>query len=249
LLEDVVPTTSSVPRYYLARDFADLFDPRLDGTELGDAVTAWQQRHLTAAARARMALVQQQATSEAGAQVRFPDGSSRFLTLGPSTPLLKAAVEIFAPGFMHRPVVLVIAESRRRLAYEDAAQLRRIRLAPEPRVMPDLLLADVGAPHGELQLIFLECVATGGAMTHERVAALRTWLAGKGFIDVQAAFGTVFGDRSDPAFRRFVGELAWGTFVWFVSEPENLMVLLESGAFEARRTLDALVRSTHGRSG
>ena len=114
--------------------------------------------------------------------------------------------------------------------------------------MPDLLLADVGAPHGDLQLIFLECVATGGAMTYERVTALRAWLAANGFTDVRAAFGTIFGDRSDPAFRRFVGEPAWGTFVWFASEPENVLILLESGAFEARQTLDALVRPTPGQS-
>src|SRR5205823_11523117 len=34
LLEDAVPTTSSVPRYRLARDFANLFDTRLTASRL-----------------------------------------------------------------------------------------------------------------------------------------------------------------------------------------------------------------------
>lgn len=34
LLEDTVPTTSSLPRYRLAKDFTDLFDPRLRAGEV-----------------------------------------------------------------------------------------------------------------------------------------------------------------------------------------------------------------------
>ena len=108
--------------------------------------------------------------------------------------------------------------------------------------MPDLLLADVGAPDRGLQLVFLECVATAGAMTRERVDALRAWLLQNDFSHARVGFGTVFRDRSDPAFRRLVGELAWGTFVWFASEPENLLVLQRGGRFEPRQTLDALVQ-------
>ena len=107
--------------------------------------------------------------------------------------------------------------------------------------MPDLLMADVDAPHGELQLVFVECVFTGGAMTQERVLALRTWLEGAGFSSLRAAFGTIFRDRSAPVFRRFAGELAWGTFVWFASEPENLLLLLRDGTFDPRLALDEVI--------
>jgi hypothetical protein len=220
ILEDAVPTTSSRPRYRLARDFAELFSPQLRGVQLNEAITAWQARHLTHAARARMALLAQQSTSSAGAQVVFPDGSTRVLAAGPSTPLLKAVVESFAPTFLYQPIVLLVTESRRRLAYEDAEQLRRIGLQPDPRVMPDLLLADVGVPNGDLRLVFLECVATAGAMTQERRSALRNWLASSNLDRIEAVFGTVFRDRADQVFRRLVGELVWESFV--VQAPTRL---------------------------
>jgi hypothetical protein len=79
-------------------------------------------------------------------------------------------------------------------------------------------------------------------MTRERVAALRQWLADNGYGDAQAAFGTVFRDRGDPVFRRHVGDLAWGSFVWFTSEPTNILLLLDGGLIEPRRTLDQLVQ-------
>jgi hypothetical protein len=108
--------------------------------------------------------------------------------------------------------------------------------------MPDLMLADVGTPHGKLQFVLIECVATGGAMTRERFSALRIWLSANGFSDTPAAFGTVFGDRSEAVFRRSVGELAWGSFVWFASEPDNLIVMLQGGAFAVQQTLDELAQ-------
>ena len=240
LKEDAMPTTSSMPRYFLARDFADLFDPQLDEDAFERGVEAWRSRHLERAALARTELLRQRTTAGTGAQVRFPDGSARTVALGPSTPLLKAALEDLAPRFLHLPVVLVVTESRQRLRFEDASQLEHIGLRPDARVMPDLLLADVGHPDGQLRLVFLECVATAGAMTTERMADLRLWLARNGFANARVALGTVFWDRADPVYRRWGGELAWGSFVWFASEPDRLLVLLEQGAFEPRATLDAL---------
>lgn len=242
LLEDPLPTTSALPRYRLARDFADLFNPHLGPDQVPAIIEAWQRRHLTAAALARMALIQQQATASAGSGVRFPDGATRLLAVGPSTPLLKSAVEDFAPRFLRQPVVLAVTESRARLAYEDAAQLRLIKLAPDPRVMPDLLLADVAGPHGQLLLVCLECVATAGQMTSGRVGALAEWLVRQGFTDAKVAFGTVFRDRSDAAFRAAIGELAWGTFAWFTTEPTNLLVLRSDGDLQPAEALDDLAR-------
>lgn len=242
LLEDQVATTASTPRYQLARDFADLFDPHLEGEALVQLIASWQARHLTVKARARVALILQQAVTTAGATIRFPDGATRVLAMGPSTPLVQAAIERFTPTFLRAPVVLAVTESRKRLAYDDAAQLRRIGLAAEERLMPDLLLADLDGPGGELRLVFVECVATGGPMSSERVRALSGWLETHGLSDVLAVFGTVFADRNDPAFHRYVGDVAWGTFVWCASEPENVLVLLEGGQHDPRATLDALTR-------
>lgn len=154
--------------------------------------------------------------------------------------LLRAAIELFTPRFLRVPVVLAIAESRRRLAFEDAAQLARIGLVADPRVMPDLLLADLDGRDGQLRVVFLECVATGGVMTDERMGALRAWLMANNLGGVQSAFGSVFLDRSEQVYRRLVGTVAWGSFVWFASEPEHLLAMYQGGAYEPTETLDRL---------
>lgn len=187
-----------------------------------------------------MALLRQQALVGSGATVHFPDGNTRTLEIGPSAPLVKAVIEQFTPIFLRQPVVLAVTESRKRLAYEDAAQLNRLRLRPDERLMPDVLLADLDGPRGELRLVFVECVATGGAMTSERVSALREWLRVNSLEAVGSVFGTVFRDKNDAAFHRHVGDVAWGTFVWSASEPMNVLVLLEEGGYDPRATLDAL---------
>lgn len=242
LLEDQVPTTSSRPRYQLARDFADLFDPILDSTSLDQRVITWQQRHLTPSALARTALVRRHAVSTAGDTVRFPDGTTRSLSIGPSTALAKAVIEEFVPRFLRRPIVLAVTESRQRLAYHDEAMLRTIRLVADERVMPDIVVADLDGPNDRLRLVFVECVATAGPMSDARVVALKQWLVHQGLTDVGLAFGTAFLDRNDQAFHRFVGGLAWGTFAWCPSEPDNVYVLLELGHFDPQSTLDSLTR-------
>lgn len=240
ILEDPLPTTSARPRYRLARDFADLFDPSLTGRALANAIQRWQADHLPPAARARIALYERTETASRAQTVRFPDGSSRVLAAGPSTPLFKAAIEDFAPRFLYRPVVLVVSESRQRLLFEDRQQLDRIGLKPDARVMPDLLMADLTVPQRTLKLVLTECVATAGGMTAERAAACRAWLKREGFQGARIILGTVFRDRADAAFRAQVGHLAWGTFVWFATEPGNLLLLQKEGTFTPARSLDAV---------
>lgn len=240
LLEDQLPTASAAPRYQLARDFADLFDPALDGQLLAGVVAQWQARHLTSVARARLALRRQQDVTVAGTSVRFPDGSARTIALGPSTPLVRAVIEQFVPVFLRSPVVLAVTESRQRLAYDDRQQLTRLGLKPEERLMPDVLLADLDGPGHDLRLVFLECVATGGPMSGARVRDLRVWLARNDLGNIPAAFGSVFADRGDAAFRRYAGALAWETFAWFTTEPANIVVLLEQGHYDALSTLDSV---------
>ncbi len=240
VLELPLPTTSSRPRWRLERSFADLFDPELDDARLNQAIDEWRRNHLTPAALARVALHSAQSRAATGAAVRLPDGSSRVIEIGPSTPLLKAAVEEFAPRFLAQPVVLLATESRQRLAYQHEQQLRLIGLRPDVRIMPDLLLADLGCD--KLRFVFLECVATDGPMNAGRVDALRSWIVEEGFGDAEAAFGTVFLDRGESVFRRFAGELAWGSLAWFVSEPDHLMALYDGGAINQWGTLASLVR-------
>lgn len=240
LLEDQIATAASTPRYQLARDFADLFDPLLRDDEFAATLSTWQARHLSTTARARLALLQRQTVASTGTIVRFPDGTTRSLAVEPSTPLVQAVIEQFAPSFLRAPVVLAVTESRQRVAYDDAAQLKRIGLTVDERLMPDVLLADLDGPQGELRLVFIECVATGGAMTPARLQSIRLWLNRNNLGNVGTAFGTVFPDKGSAMFRRYVSDVAWNTFVWCASEPTRVLILLDEGRYDPRMTLDTV---------
>lgn len=54
-----VPTTSSLPRYALRREFAELFDPSRTGVDLEASIQEWQQSHLNQLALARIQLLRQ----------------------------------------------------------------------------------------------------------------------------------------------------------------------------------------------
>jgi len=63
-----IPPTSSKPRYALARSFADLFAPDLDGEEFNQAIAEWHEKHLSAAARGRWLSVEDRCLS--GVQIQ-----------------------------------------------------------------------------------------------------------------------------------------------------------------------------------
>ncbi|HEY6235931.1 MAG TPA: BsuBI/PstI family type II restriction endonuclease [Candidatus Elarobacter sp.] len=43
----------------------------------------------------------------------------------------------------------------------------------------------------------------------------------------RVAFLTAYEDRGSDAFRRTISAVVWGSFVWFASEPDKLLVLAE----------------------
>ena len=77
-------------------------------------------------------------------------------------------------------------------------------------------------------IVFVEVVATDGAITPRRQEALYAITDKGGFCRSQVAFLTAYADREAAGFKKTVTGLAWGSFAWFMSEPENL-VLLQSG--------------------
>jgi len=71
-------TTSSRGRYALQSAFASLFDPALVGAALDAAILAWQDRHLSAGALARIRLQQRSATAaQSRVLVKLPNGETR----------------------------------------------------------------------------------------------------------------------------------------------------------------------------
>lgn len=220
-----VAVTSSQPIYFLKADFAAIFDPELDKIELDAAISAWQKKHLTVAARARMALLAAgKLKSDDEVLVSCPDGTVAKLSPGPSSLISKAVVEQFAPSFLTAPALLWLSESGAKVRYQDEKTAKALGLdIDQSKILPDIILANVGDTGEDTHLVFVEVVASDGPMSQARRDALAQYVLAAGFPEDQCLFGTAFEDRADSAFKKCLPELAWGTFVWFRSEPGCLV--------------------------
>jgi hypothetical protein len=223
-----IPTTSSKPRYALKAGFAALFDPALSGTRLRNAISTWQTANLSPGALARVSLVRHGAAAATGRiKTTFPNGETRLLAPGPSSVIARATIEIFAPNFLVDPAVLWLSESGNKVVARDDRLATRIGLKiAADRNLPDLILVDLGPP--DPLIVFVEVVATDGAITARRRAALIELTNAAGFKREQVVFVTAYQDRSSTAFKRTVTDLAWGSFAWFASEPGQIVALHDS---------------------
>jgi hypothetical protein len=229
-----VPTTSSAPRYALSGGFAALFDPELAGDALSAAITAWQGANLSAGARARIQLLRRGAVaSREGLLVTFPNGETRRLSAGPSSDIAKAVVEQFAPRFLGDAGVIFLSESGNRVVARDEQLARAIGLTILPdKLLPDIVLVDLA--RAEPLLV----VATGGPMSQSRQADLLKLAMEAGFAARHVAFVSAYLDRSRPAFKATVAELAWGSFAWFAAEPDKLIQMHDGATARCRRLID-----------
>ncbi|HZL00372.1 MAG TPA: BsuBI/PstI family type II restriction endonuclease [Caulobacteraceae bacterium] len=175
-------------------------------------------------ALARVAIVRAGAAAgAAGVRVTFPNGETRQLAPGPSSVITQTVVEVFAPRFLDEPAVLWLSESGNRVVHRDDKLAQSIGLRIEAdRNLPDLILADLGGD--DVLIVFVEVLATDGAMHARRKAALLELTDAAGFDRRQVAFLSAYHDRQSPSFRKTVAALAWGSAAWFVSEPEQLVV-------------------------
>jgi len=226
---DGVATTSSKPIYFLKSDFAALFDPALTAAELVFAIEAWQKKHLSSAARARMAMLSAGKVKRSDdVKVACPDGTVVKLAPGPSSLITKGVVEDFADKFLPSPALLWMSESGNKVRYHDDETARKWGLVIDPaRVLPDVILMSVGDSGDDTHLIFIEVVNSDGAMTQQRKEAFIEMAKRANFPTEQCHFGTAFEDRVHGGFTKTWPQLAWGTFAWFRSEPECLMWMRE----------------------
>lgn len=222
-----LPTTSPLPRYALQRSFAALFDCALTGDALQSAIEEWRKANLSSGALARIAIISQGAVSQEGRiLVTFPSGETRHMEPGPSSVISKAVVEEFAKRFLEQPGVIWLSESGNQVVARDDQLAQTIGLNIQAdRNLPDLILVDLGPT--EPLLVFVEVVATAGPVNEARQAALMAIATEAGFGERQIAFVTAYQDRDVAAFRSTVGELAWHSFAWFMSEPKHIMALYQ----------------------
>lgn len=231
VIELDLPPTSSKPRYALVESFADLFDPKLIGDKRAAALAVWRAQHLGGAELARLAIVAAQARDT----VKLPDGTTQALTPGPSAAITAALIEQLAPRYLEDPAVLSYSDPRGPITYIDEKLMGLLGLlleAGDP--LPDVLLADLSKP---LRFVFAEAVATEGPIDAGRVEAIRVWLERCGFEIGDAYFVTAYLDRGDPAFRKTIGEVAWRSAVWFVAEPEHLLIASDGSEVASLRDI------------
>ena len=243
-----LPTTSPLPRYALAEEFARLFDSGLTGEVLQAGIQEWQRANLSRGALARVAIMRRGAVAREGrVLVTFPSGETRHMEPGPSSVISRAVVEEFAPRFLEQPGVIWLSESRNQVVARDDRLAQDIGLTIQPdRNLPDLILVDLGP--AEPLLVFVEVVATAGPVSEARQAALMAIATEAGFNENQVAFLTACADRDDAAFKASVSELAWRSFAWFMSEPDHIVVL-HGGTDTEQVRLSELMRVSLGDSG
>ena len=229
-----LPTTSGLPRYSLTTDFAALFDPFLQDSALEAGIAAFQSTHLSKSALARVTIMRAgAAASMSGVLVTFPNGETRQLAPGPSSFIAQGVIEVFAKRFLAAPAVLWLSESGNKVVVRDDSIANAIGLKIETdKNLPDMILADLGPK--EPLIVFVEVVATDGAVTPRRQDAIYALTDAAGFDRKHVTFLTAYQSRESAGFKKTVAQLAWGSFAWFVSEPDQIVVLSSGGKTSAR---------------
>lgn len=105
--------------------------------------------------------------------------------------------------------------------------------------LPDLVLVDTGAE--PLLLVFVECVVSDGPVDDRRHRDLVGLAQASGISASDCAFVTVFHDRAESVYRQMASALSWGTFVWFATEPDQIVHLRHGGEAATRATLHSLL--------
>ena len=220
-----VPTTSSKPKYALKPEFAALFDESLQGEPLANAVAVWQTRYLSAGAMARAKIIRRNAAASTDrVTIIFPSGSAVTLAHGESSNITKAVVEQFAPKFLAQPAVLWLSESANKVIDESLVKDLHLHI-DQSKSLPDIILVDLSPVRGDILVVFVEVVHSDGPISQQRKDALEAIALDAGFAAENLAYVTAFPDRSASRYRSLVHNLAWGSFVWFASEPDSIVVL------------------------
>jgi len=220
-----IATTSSTPKYALHPEFAALLDESIQGKFLTTAISDWQQRFLSKTAMARAILIR---SNSAGSidrvPVTFPSGSAITLAPGESSRITKAVVEQFSRFFLVQPVVLWLSESANKVI--DPTLVKKLHLhIDQSKSLPDVILIDLSPAIGDILVVFVEVVHTDGPVSQQRKEALAAIALEAGFEPGHLAYVTAFADRSASQYRALVHNLAWDSFIWFVSEPANIISL------------------------
>lgn len=206
------------PRYALA----DAALPLVTAAPDPVMTAAWQARHLSLAARQRTALLAAtRRAAEETVSIALPNGARVQLPPGQSAVLTRQVVESFAARHLENPAVVWLSDCSQRVIEDRLASLLGLAIGAQTGV-PDVVLADVAAD-GTYDLVLVEVVSTGGALTPARKAQLEALAQRATCKPRRVRYVSAFTDRQASAYRRLGHSLAWGSEAWFAAEPERLV--------------------------
>jgi hypothetical protein len=92
-------------------------------------------------------------------------------------------------------------------------------------LIPDVILIERAS--AKLKLVFVEVVASDGPVTEQRKQGMLKLLADSpmGYLPQDAIFVTACRDRGARPVPKALRQLAWGSFAWFMSEPDHLVLV------------------------
>ena len=223
-LEGIAPT-SPAPIYSLAKTFADLFDPDLEGNALIQKVEAWRQDNLDPQILRRMRLIASGVLAKEGqVQVDLPTTGKRIrLAAGEASVITRDVCEQLFRNVFRQAVVIHISVSDQKTCPDLDGEATAIGLELSTSAeLPDVIAADIDDPKN-FRLAFVEVVHSDGPITELRKAALLKIASEMGFSEDRVLLITAFEDRNKPAFKKRLSEIAWGSSVWLRSEPDRII--------------------------
>lgn len=220
-----IPPTSPAPIYALAKPYAELFNPDLTGNDLVETIKTWQNRYLDPRTLTRMRLLAHGIFEREGdIPVKLPSGKVLRLAPGEASIITRDVCEVMAPAFCHKPVVVHISMSDRKIFPELATEAHVLGLELDPKAaLPDVIIVNV--TRDATQLVFVEVVHSDGPITELRRDTLLEIAKGLGYGVDDVTLVTAFEDRNSDVFRKRFSEIARGSWVWFRSEPHLAMEL------------------------
>lgn len=149
------------------------------------------------------------------------------MTAGTRTDISKAVIEAFAPTFLAEPSLIFCRQSCNEAIANGVELLEALGLMfPASLALPDIILVDLGPTHP-----LLVCVDIGlsdGAIDDARRTALMQIADQAGFASHNVALVTAVLDRKPENPGEATDRLAGGSYAWFASEPDYLMVMRSS---------------------
>ena len=136
------------------------------------------------------------------------------LTPGVHNKLHKEVLEKFAPLFAGGSELLYIGDTEKKDLKLEKEKLSELGFPiTMHELIPDIILYD----EKKDWLYLIECVASTGPMSVDRVYQIKKAYKGKSGL----VFVTTFQDWK--GYRKFIGEIAWETEIWIADFPDHMI--------------------------